>query len=237
MALPPVDNRTTAVGLEPASSLCSTGPFANVLTGAFLRTLQEHFSDASNLAYNGENMDLVSSRGQETPGRQLQEYIWKPDNTETKIQIQPVWKYNTEDVQRRPAFYVKRNKWQVAPQEAIDYGMTTSAAKTGAIVQGQFQTHAMIGSHSIFAVGQSGAEVELLASEAYDLFMSFRSAIREDLKLHKFAVLEVEAAQLLDEHVEAWVVPVVLGYAFYRAWRVDRVAPWLKGASIDLRSG
>ena len=235
MALPPVSDRTTMVGLEPASSLCSTGPFANVLSGAFLRTLQEHFSDPSNLAYNGEDMDLITQGGVQLPGLQLQKYVWNPDETKTGIQIQPVWKYNSKDIQRRPAYYVKRNKWQLAPQEAIDYGMTVSASKDGPAVRGQYQTCTIIGSHTIFAVGQSGAGVELLASEAYDLFMSFRSAIREDLKLHKFAVLEIDAAQLVDEHVEAWVVPVVLAYAKAMAWRVDRVAPWLKSVAVDLR--
>ena len=230
MALPPP---TTMVGLAPVSSLCTTGHVANVLTGVFVRLLREHFSDPRNLEFNGVN-ESVS---------ELENYLWAGDakgNTDaekTRIQIDAVWKYNAADIQNRPALYVKRNGFQTQ-RLAIREGMTVGAKRdaNGKVeaVRGEFKTIAVLGSHTIFCIGGSGAEAELLGMEVFNHLVGFSQVLREDLKLHRFMVNEVGELAVLDEHVEHFVVPVVCAYAAMPAWRTDVVAPWLKTLELNL---
>ncbi len=234
MSLPP--SQPTIIGLDPKSSLCATGHPANVLTGIFVRILREHFSLADNLEYEGSNE--FESETSPLPKRQLQQYIWNEDNTVTHIQIQPVWAYNSQDIQRRPGIYVKRNSLQ--PQKlAINDGYTMNAGRdeNGKVIniKGEYKSILMVGSHTVFCVGDSGAEVELIGAEVFEHLQGFAQVIRQDAKLHKFAVMELGEVALLDEFVEHFVVPIVVGYAFTWTWRVDKIAPRLKTVTIDVR--
>ena len=239
MPLPPVSDLTTRVGLDPVSSLCSTGKFAGILTGALVRLLQEHFSNPSALIYDGENEQNPNG----SAALQLQNYQWTSDPRTTAIQIQPVWLYNAEDIQRRPAIYVKRNKWQ-SQRLAIADGFTVGptfqqGANNEKIVErvpGQYQTRMIAGSHSVFCLSQKGAEAELLGSEVFEWLTSFCQPLREELKLTRLEVLDLGEIALLDEHVEAYGVPIVLAYQFSYTWRVGTIGPWLKTVAIDVGS-
>ena len=228
----------TFVGLDRASSICTTRHPANVLTGIVLRLLQEHFANPENLEYNGLN-EFDSLEGMR-PKRQLQGYTWDPDNTKTAIQIQPVWMYNTQDVDRTPGLYVKRNAQQ--PQRiAIDDGGFVAQSRRGADgkvieVEGQYYAQMVVGSHTIFVVSKLGAEAELLGQEVFNHLMMFGPAIRQDMRFHRFLVHEVGELSLLEEFDEHYVVPVVAGYAFSWAWRLKQVAPWLKTLAVDVRA-
>lgn len=215
--------------MEPVSSLCTTQHPTNIMTGVVVRLLQEHFARADNLIYT-EELD---------GSKQLEGYIWDPDNKVTKIQIQPVHQYNAQDIQRRPAIYVKRNAWK-PHRVAINHGQTINAKPTedGRIerVRGEYHSQAVLGSHSIFCVGKTGAEAELLGSEVFDYFISFAPIMRKDLKLHRLEVEEIGGIKTIDEEVEHFVVPITLAYAFFWTWRLEAVAPWLQKFSIDMRS-
>ncbi len=221
------------IGLAPVSSLCTTGHVANILTGVFVRLLREHFATALNLEYNGVNEAV----------QELEGYLWvgdgqgNADAEKTRIQIDAVWKYNAQDIQRRPALYVKRNSFQTQ-RLAIRDGMTSNAKRDSEgkvqAVRGEYKTVAVLGSHTIFCVGGSGAEAELLGMEVFNHLVGFSQVLREDLKLHRFMVNEVGELAVLDEYVERFVVPVVCAYAALPAWRTDVVAPWLKTLEIDL---
>lgn len=229
-------SQPTMIGLDPESSLCTTGHPANVLTGIFVRILREHFSMADNLEYEGSN-EFESDQSM-LPKRQLQQYVWTADNTTTHIQIQSVWDYNSQDIQRRPGLYVKRNGLQ--PQKlGIGDGYTMNAGRdaNGKVtnVQGEYKSVLMVGSHTVFCVGNSGAEVELLGAEVFEHLQGFAQLIRQDVKLHRFAVLDLHEVALLDEFDEHYVVPIVTGYAFTWTWRVDKIAPRLKAVTIDVR--
>lgn len=221
------------IGLDPISSLCTTGHPANILTGILVRLLQEHFQNPENLEYNGEN-EFQSAQGQ-IPLKQLQSYIWNPDNTQTMIQIQPVWAYNAQDIQRRPALYVKRNTLQTQ-KIAIADGWTFGAQrdKEGKLikVRGDYKAIQVLGSHTVFCVGTTGAEAELLGMEVMNQFIMFAPLIQQDMKFQRFMVMECGEVALLDEFDQHFVVPVVVTYAFIMAWRIQKIAPWLKTLSI-----
>lgn len=227
----------TFVGLDPISSLCTTRQPAQLLTGIMLRLLQEHFANADNLEYNGAN-EFESAEGM-TPKLQLQGYIWNEDKTKTNIQIQPVWEYNSQDIQRRPGIYVKRNGLQ--PQRiAINDGQTVNSLrdKDGKIVQvrGNYHSMMILGSHTVFCVGNTGAEAEMLGAEVFEHMLMFAPIIRQDMKFHRFTVTEVAELSLLDEFDEHFVAPVVVSYAYAWAWRLQKVAPWLKTLAIDVQT-
>jgi len=220
----------TLVGLDPASSLCTTGHPANVMTGILLRLLQEHFASPLALEYNGVN----------EPGiRSLEGYIWTDQVETTRIQILPVWNYNPQDLQRRPALYVKRNG--LKPERlGIDEGFTTSPVRapdfTVQRVPGEYKAKLIFGSHTVFCVGGSGAEAELLGMEVFNHLDQFGPVIRQNMNMHRFGVTEVGEVSLLDEFDQHFVVPVVCGHTVASAWRIDTVAPWLKTLAIDLRT-
>jgi hypothetical protein len=231
----PVPPTTTEIGLDLVNSLCASNHPANVLTGIVLKLLQDHFTNPDLLEYNGEN---EFEAGSTIPLRQLQSYVWNGDPKLTKIQIQPVWAYNPEDIQRRPALYVKRNTMRTQ-RMAINDGQTVGSQKdpkTGKViaVRGDYKTVMVLGSHTVFCVGSTGAEAELLGMEVMGQLMMFAPLIRQDMKFHKFMVMECGELALLDEFDQHFVVPVVVSYAFAWAWRITKIAPWLQKLSISV---
>jgi hypothetical protein len=198
--------------------------------------LREHFSDINNLEFGGQN----------APGRiQLSAYQWQANENrdeapESPIQIKASWAYNDVDSQKRPALYVKRNRF-VYQRLGINDGLTSGPRKdrrTGEIIKvpGDYHSKAILGSHTIFCVGSSGAEAELLGSEVSNHLSMFGPALRTDLKLHRFEVTEVGDVSHFEESSNRFVVPVVAGYIVMQTWRIDVVAPMLKTLELDLRA-
>lgn len=234
---PPAAN-PTFIGLDPQSSLCTTGHPANVLTGILLNLLREHFANADNLEYNGQN-EFTTAEGTK-PLNQLQSKLWTPNNTTTGIQIQSVWDYNSQDIQRRPALYVKRNALQTQ-RLGINDGFTVNSKrdpKTGKVlaVQGEYKSLMILGSHTVFCVGSTGAEAELYGMEVFSHLVGFAQLIREEMNFNRFMVMECGEVAILDEFEEHFVVPIVVAYAFGWSWRINKVAPWLKTLAIALTS-
>jgi len=224
----------TEVGMDTVSSLCSSQHPSNVLTGIWTRLLREHFSSADNLQFNGVDEPTVEDK----PTLQLQKYIWHPDNTKTMIQIQPVWEYNAQDIQRRPALYIKRNTLKFE-RMGLDDGWTTGSIRsaTGQVerVPGEWHSKLMLGSHTVFCVGQTGAETEMLAQEVTNHVMEFGPRLRVDLKLMRLTLSEVGELALLDEFVEHFVVPVVIAYGIAKSWRIRDIQPFFKTLSLNVR--
>jgi hypothetical protein len=223
----------TEVGMDVVSSLCSSQHPSNVLTGLWTRLLREHFANPTNLQFNG--MDETTVEGK--PTLQLQRYTWSEDNTKTMIQIQPVWEYNPQDIQRRPALYIKRNAVKFE-RLGLDDGFTAGSDKNarGQVIRvpGEYHSKMMLGSHTVFCVGQTGAETELLAQEVTNHIMMFGPRLRAEFKLTRLTLTEVGELALLDEFVEHFVVPVVIGYGIAMSWRIVEIQPFLKTLSINV---
>jgi hypothetical protein len=225
----------TEIGTEQISSICTTQHPATIMTGIIVRLLREHFSDAGNLEFNGTNEFANAEKTEAT--KQLEKYIWTADNTTNGIQIQPVWLYNTEDIQRRPALYVKRGEWK--PEKiAINSGMTVGSRKgtdgNPLSVRGEYHTTLVTGSHSIFSVARTGDEAELLGQEVFEFFLQLAPLLRQELGLLKLEVVGCGEVVKLEEFTNHFAVPVSIGYAFARAWRLEKVAPWLKAITVEV---
>jgi len=228
----------TRVGMDQHSSICTTGFTPNILTGFFVRALREHFSDPLNLEFGGRNEFRIVDE-QEVFVKELERYIWHSDVSQTRILIDPVWKYNRQNIQQRPGILVKRNQFTTAKQ-AIGDGMTVGPKRDnmGRIsrVRGRYQTRAIRGSHTIFSIAGSAAEAELLGAEVFNHFGQFEQILRDELNMHVFEAKSVEPVAYLEEFDDHFVVPVVLAYAYFATWRVDVVAPWLKSLAIEVES-
>jgi hypothetical protein len=227
----------TKIGLDETSSLCTTGFHPNLLTGFFVRSLRDHFSDPDNLEFGGRNEFRIVD-GQREVVEELQNYVWS-EGPNTKILIDPVWKYNRENIQARPGLLVRRDPFSRQSLVLGDgYTVRPKRDADGNVerVQGRYQTCAIVGSHTIFCIGGSGAEAELLGAEVFNHFSYFGQLFREELHMHEFAAKSVEAVAYLEEFDDHYVVPVVVSYGYMAAWRVEREAPWLKSIAIDVQS-
>lgn len=187
------------------------------------------------MEYNGAN-EFANAEGAEL--HQLQGYIWDKDNTKTKIQIQPIWAYNLQDIQNRPALYVKRNSMKtqrLGINDGLGVKVTRDADGKVLHVGGEKHAIAVLGSHTIFCVGNTGAEAELLGAEVFNHLVGFAPILRAELHFHRLLVMEMGEIALLEEFDDHFVIPVVVAYAFTRSWQIIQVAPWLKTLSIDVR--
>lgn len=199
------------------------------MTGIFQKLMQEHFSRPENILYTGDI---------ETGKEQLESYIWTSNPETSKIKIQSVYSYDARDIDRKPAVYIKRNKWQTQ-RTAIGDGGTPQVTRgpDGKItaIHGRKYTRAIIGSHTLFCIAKTAQAAELLGTEVFDYMMSFAPVMQEDLRLHRLEVTDIEGVAQLEENTELFVVPVVIAYILYRTWRLEAIAPWLKSLGIDLR--
>lgn len=215
----------TLVDFDEFSSLCSTGHAPNVLTGAFGRILRAHFSDSNMI-------EAVS----------LKDNVWhaQPQDTtegsvETGILIEPIFKWDPQQLGVRPAVYVKRNGQKIQ-RYGINDGLQVGLGKDDAgnlkINEGEEHFVGVLGSHTLFCIGRTGAETEILSGEVFREIQHFVPVIRRDLKLKKLAVTEVTEPQQLEEHDQHLVVAVVLGWGYFEKWRLVPDAPILKGLNL-----
>jgi len=230
---PRLNDRLTLVGMDEVSSLCSSGSTPNILTGFLTAVMRDHFSRPENLEYGGKNEHRLID-GVKVPVEELQRYVWIADRANSSILIDPVWKYNREDIQRRPAILIKRNRTATA-KVAIGDGMTIAGGADGR-VPGRYQTRSISGSHTLFCVAGSGAEAELLGAEVFGHLLGFAQVLREELRLHAFDVESLEAISHFEEFDDKFVVPVTVVYTAVKAWRTDTVSPWLKSLGVDVGS-
>jgi hypothetical protein len=196
------------------SSLCATGLRPHILTGVLVRLLTSHFS---------------RERGIQDP--QLKSYIWKADPRESRILIEPVWRWLTLGSQMRPALVVKRNALQPRQlalgdgQSVIGDGIDETRMPVNEETVSQV---AVVGSHTMFAIATVPAQAELLATEVYVRLIQYQQAIQREFLFSRFRVAEVGPLAKLEESSESFVVPVTVAYSFIDAWSVWSAAPFLK---------
>jgi hypothetical protein len=199
-----------------------------VLTGAFGRILRDHFSDP----------DLIEAAT-------LKDNVWhaQPRDTtegsvETGILIETIFRWDPQQLGKRPAVYVKRNGQKIQ-RYGINDGLQVGLGKDDEgnlkINEGEQHFVGVLGSHTLFCIGRTGAETEILAGEVFREIQHFVPVIRRDLKLKKLAVTEVTEPNQLEEYDQHFVVAVVLGWGYFEKWRLVPKAPWLKGFTLGVK--
>jgi len=195
---------------EP-SAVCSLLPQPLLMTGLFRSLLTSHFCTSRNI----QTPDLRQLIWQETPPSGIlieSKHRWRPDMT-----------------QNRPAVIIGRNAYQ---NQRIGIGDRHQPSPRN--TEGTHYATMWLGSHSLFCIGGTGAQAELLATEVQRELTEFGEEIRKTMRLHRFAVTEVSAIHELEESTENFVVHVTVGYAFQELWLVRAQTPPLRRISLSM---
>jgi hypothetical protein len=226
---PSPDQGPTLVDLQEYSSLCSTGHTPQILTGAFLRIVENHFSNPDNIEQAALKDNIARLDPEDTTD----------GLAEKGILIQPIYKWNPAELNHRPAIYIKRNSFRTQ-RYGINDGLTVGLGKDAdgniETLRGEYHTVGVLGSHTLFNIGRTGAETEVLSYEVFRELQQFAPASRRDLKLTRLSVTDVTEVQKLDEYDQHFVVGVVVGWAYFEKWRIIPEAPWLKAFTINIRA-
>lgn len=193
------------------SSLCSILPRPLILTGAFREILVNHFATASHI---------------ETP--ELRQLIWR-NGEQTGILIESIHRWRPETTEKRPAIIIKRNAYQVLREGIGDLLQMPIADREGNPHYSSF----MRGSHTLFCVGGTGAQAELLAAEVYRETHHFAPVLRRVLHLKQLRAVEVGAVQELEEATETFVVPVTVAYAYEDNWVIRKETQLLRSLRMS----
>lgn len=219
----------TLVDLQEFSSLCSTGHTPNILTGAILRILQNHFSTANYIEDAALKDNVMKLQPEDTTEGLI----------ETGILIAPVYKWDPAQLGKRIALYIKRNPLR-SQRYGINHGITSGLGKEAdgslTTLRGDYHTFAVLGSHTVYCIGRTGAETEVLGYEVFRELGQFGPAIRKDLKLHRWDVTEMTDINRIEEYDQHFVAAVVVGWAYFETWRIVPDAPWLKTLVIDIQA-
>jgi hypothetical protein len=195
------------------SAICALLPRPLILTGFFRDVLIRHFSQASNI---------------ELP--EVQRLVWHRTQGRSKILIESVWRWLKSTTQQRPAILVRQNDISI---QRIGIGDRLQGPP--ADMQGRVGfARMMVGSHTLFCLGESAAQAVLLATEAAREVGHFAPLLRRPMRLHRLEVVKFGAPRELAEAAWTYVVPVTVGWAYEDTWTVQEQAPTLHGISLSL---
>lgn len=191
--------------------LCRLGPFMNLLTGVFRTWMIYHFADAARIIDNN-----------------LKKRIWTED-PETQIAIESHAAYKTELTESRPAIIIKRQDWKRVKIGIADRRMGELPADGSELYTNFWQ-----GVHTLFCIGGTPGEAEILGTEVFKDLNEFAPAVRRKLSLMRLEVAEAGGYAKLDESGKNYVVPVNVGYVLQESWILRQEAPFLKRLDLSL---
>lgn len=194
------------------SSICSLLPQELILTGLFRDLLIKHFSTANQV---------------EEPS--LKHLIWQ-GSERTDILIESVHAWTPQMAHRRPAVLIKRDDCNYLPMGIGDRRQGPPADSRG----DPHYVRYWMGSHTLFCIGGTGAQAELLATEVKRYLSHFGPLIRETIDLKQFRVVRIGAVGQLEEAAENFVVPVSVGYTFEDRVIIRENSPALHAISLSL---
>lgn len=193
------------------SSLCHLQPRPLLMTGLFRDLLTKHFQA-------------------DTPeAHELRHLIWRAD-AQSSILIESIHRWRPQTTERRPAVIIKRNAYSNRRIGIADRHQGNPADRQG---NPHFSTYWM-GSHTLFCIGGSGAQAELLGGEVQRYFTQNGHIIQRSLRLMRFQTTEVNPVGELEESTESFCVPVVVAYAYEESWKLVQQAPVLSRVSLSM---
>lgn len=195
------------------SSICHLLARPIVMTGMFRDVLIRHFCAAEYI---------------EAP--ELRHLIWQESPEGSNILIESIHRWRPHLTEQRPAVIVKRNAYSNQRKGIGDKQQGPPADIYGSQRFATFWT----GSHTLFCIGGTGAQAELLATEVQREISQFGPVIRRLMQLHRLQVVEVGEIGELEEATENFVVPIIVGYAYEECWALVPQAPPLHNVSLSL---
>jgi hypothetical protein len=80
----------------------------------------------------------------------------------------------------------------------------------------------------VFAVGNEGAETQILATETAKVIAWYGPLITDQMNMHRWGITKIGALSALQESTENYVVPVDVAYVAEESWTLQVDAPRLK---------
>ncbi len=197
------------------STLCSMGMTPRLMTGIIRQILLQHFVDPNQI-FNPNLRDQLVQNGAWTSG------------PESGIYIEALDRWRPEMTEKRPALVIKEGDWTwerrgIGNQAGYDW-------RDGK----QYYAGFWKGSHTVFAVGNEGAETQLLSWEARTVLTWYSPVIMDQASLHQFEPLRLGALQALDESTENYIIPIDYAYVAEETWSLQEDAPRLKKIVFDV---
>jgi len=191
------------------SALCSNGHSQLVVSGLLRQILLQHFADADNI------INPTLRRYLEQNG------VWRADER-TGLYIESVGRWRPELTEARPGIVIKEGAWTwqrmgIGDQMGADW-------RDGRLEFGGYWR----GTHTMFALGNEGAETQILASEIAKLMLWYGPIILDAFDLHRFVIVSIGELSALKESTENYVVPVTVAYMVSETWYLQEDAPRLK---------
>ena len=199
----------------PPSSLCFMKD-PSIITGVFLQFTRCMFFSADSIV-----------------NEQLKGYIWT-DASDSRIVIDPSYKWNSKNVQQRPSIYIKREAVSINSQLGLGAGQHVSHFNADGNHRGVDNTVLMSGGHSLICIGQSSSEAENIGHELLFKFIEYREPLQKEAKLGKLAVGGLSSVSKADENKENWVVVISLAWAYSHNWTLYQEAPILKKMALGV---
>lgn len=201
-----------------ASSLRSTGLSPHILTGIFLQLVRSHFSRADSIEepYLKTNLWVPMEKDEV-----------KPDPTRSKILIEPVYRWNIEEMQKRPAIIIKRGSIKLNQHVGIGVSQSFGLSMDDLPEAGANHMAVMNGAHTFICIANHGGVVELLASEVARHIGQFIPVLQCEFGFMKMSLTQIGEVSTLEEDDTHYAVPVVVEYTYQETWKVVKQAPRL----------
>jgi hypothetical protein len=185
-----------------------------MLTGIIRQILLQHFVSIDQIA-NAHLRDYLEREG-----------VWS-SGPDSGIYIESIARWRPELTEARPAIVIKEGDWKWRRVGIGDnYGLDV---RSGA----EYYAGLWNGSHTIFAIGNEGAETQILAEEVARLLTWYGPIITDQMNLHRWMVIKIGALNALKESTENYIVPIDVVYVASEAWSLQPDAPRLKRIVFD----
>ena len=191
------------------SALCSFGQTPRMVTGILRQLLMQHFADPRQIS-NPTLRSMLERGG-----------AWRP-GVNDGLYIESVARWRPEVTEKRPAILLKEGDWQW-----IRVGIGDYAGSSWRDGREQF-AGLWRGSHTVFAVGNEGAETQILATETAKVIAWYGPLITDQMNMHRWGITKIGALSALQESTENYVVPVDVAYVAEESWTLQVDAPRLK---------
>lgn len=192
-------------------ALCQLIPSPILMDGLFRNYFTDHFSQPTRI----EQPDL-------------QELIWANNDT-TGIVIEVIQKWDPTQANRRPQIVIKRNAYA---NRKVGFGNRQQMHPGDKEGNPHFSTF-WVGSHTLFALGSTGAQANLLGTEIQRELTQFASELLTGLNLEQFDVTEIGALSLIEEADDVFACPITVAYTYNEHWSVRMQAPRLRRISLS----
>lgn len=146
----------------------------------------------------------------------LRSLLWK-DSPDSPILIESVYRWKPAEANKRPACLIRRNGFQQKKLAVGNIAGSTPQMDLKYAVS-------WVGSHTVFCLGGSSLQAELLGMEVQRELTEFGPLIQKTLGLLKFEVVEVGAAAEVDESAEHYGIPITIGWAYTESWTLKQTA-------------